>query len=128
MRVSVEIAPGELFDKLSILEIKAERIQDSEKLRHVQAEYQALLARRDLHLPVSRELDALFHELKSVNTALWEIEDRLRAHERVGDFGAEFVRLARSVYRTNDRRADIKRQINLMLNSDIAEAKSYEAY
>lgn len=128
MRVRVEIAPGELFDKLSILEIKTERIRDPEKLRHVQAEYECLLAGRDLYLPASWKLDALFAELKSVNEALWDIEDRLRAHERKGDFGEEFVCLARSVYRTNDRRAEIKRRINRMLHSDIAEAKSYEAY
>ncbi len=133
--VRVEIAPGELFDKLSILEIKTERIQDPEKLRQVQAEYESLLASRDLHLSASRKLDtlvsgldALIAELRAVNASLWEIEDRLRVHERDEDFGEDFIRLARSVYRTNDRRAEIKRQINLMLKSDIVEAKSYESY
>lgn len=128
MRVRVEIAPGELFDKLSILEIKTERIRDPDRLRHVQAEYECLLAGREFYLPASWKLEALFAELKCVNEELWDIEDRLRVHERSGDFGEEFVRLARSVYLTNDRRAEIKWRINRMLKSDIAEAKSYEPY
>ncbi|MEX2454757.1 MAG: DUF6165 family protein [Rhodospirillaceae bacterium] len=128
MKVKIEIAPGELFDKLSILEIKTERIRDRDRRRHVQAEYECLLAGRDLHLPASWKLDALFAELKSVNEELWDIEDRLRVHERDGDFGEEFVRLVRSVYLTKDRRAEIKQDFNRMLNGDIAEAKSCETY
>lgn len=128
MRISVEIAPGEVLDKLSILEIKSERIQDAENLRFVHAERDSLMASCVRTIPRSPELDALSRQLKEVNAALWDVEDRLRTLERNGDFGEEFVRLARSVYRTNDRRAAIKREINLLLKSDIAEAKSYEAY
>lgn len=128
MRIMVEIAPGELLDKLSILEIKSERIRDPEKLRYVRAEYESLAASRDRNVPDTAEIGTLCAELKAANAALWDIEDRLRVLEREGEFGEEFVKLARSVYLTNDRRAEIKRRINIMLNSDIAEAKSYEAY
>jgi hypothetical protein len=128
MRIEVEIAPGELFDKLTILEIKSERISDAEKLRHVRAERESLEMARDRDVAPSPELDALYAELKALNEALWDIEDRLRVLERAGDFGADFVGLARSVYITNDRRAAVKLRINRMLGSDIAEAKSYEAY
>lgn len=128
MRIKVEIAPGELLDKLSILEIKAERISDPDKLRHVRAERETLAASRNGAIPASPEIDALFAELRAVNSALWEIEDNIRVLERNGDFGTEFVSLARSVYRTNDRRAEIKRDINRILGSDIAEEKSYEEF
>jgi len=116
------------MDKLSILEIKRERIRDPGKLRLVHAEYESLATVREHDIPGSPKLDALCNELKEVNAALWDIEDRLRAIERDGNFGSEFIDLARSVYRTNDRRAAIKQEINLMFDSDIAEAKSYEAY
>lgn len=128
MRIEVEIAPGELFDKLTILEIKSERISDAEKLRHVRAERESLERARGRDIPPSPELDALYAELKALNEALWDIEDRLRVLERAGDFDEAFVGLARSVYITNDRRAAVKLRINRMLGSDIAEAKSYEAY
>ncbi|MEX2454809.1 MAG: DUF6165 family protein [Rhodospirillaceae bacterium] len=128
MRIKVEIAPGELLDKLSILEIKAERISDPDKLRHIRAERETLAASRSGAIAASPEIDALFAELRAVNSALWDIEDDIRVLERNGDFGTEFVRLARSVYRTNDRRAEIKRDINRILGSDIAEEKSYEEF
>lgn len=128
MRITVEVAPGEFFDKLSILEIKSQRISDPEKLAHVRAELESLEKSRRQEALLSEELDRLYAELKVVNESLWDIEDNLRALERDGNFGKKFVALARSVYLTNDRRAALKREINLMLNSDIAEAKSYEAY
>lgn len=128
MRITVEIAPGELFDKLSILEIKSQRISDPEKLAHVGAELESLEKSRRQEALLSKELDRLYAELKVVNESLWNIEDSLRDLERDGNFGRKFVALARSVYLTNDRRAALKREINLMLDSDIAEVKSYEAH
>ena len=126
--VTIEIAPGELIDKITILEIKSERIPDADKLENVRVELETLAAARDAALPASDELDRLTAELKRVNEALWVIEDDIRDCERTGDFGERFVELARSVYRTNDVRADLKRQINLALGSRLVEEKSYQPY
>lgn len=126
--VSIEAAPGELIDKITILEIKAERIDDGPKRAHVTYELAALTRARDTAIEPSEALDALTDELRAVNEALWEVEDEIRACEREGDFGARFVELARSVYRTNDRRAALKREINAMLGARIVEEKSYTAY
>jgi len=128
LRISVEIAPGELLDKISILEIKRERISSPEKLTHIVAEWETLERSRLAAGIASPEVDALRAELKSVNETLWDIEDRLRVLERGRTFDDDFVQLARSVYLTNDRRAAIKLKINDLLGSDIAEAKSYESY
>lgn len=128
MRISVEIAPGELLDKISILEIKRERISAPEKLVHILAERETLERSRLAAGIDTPEIEALRAELKSVNEALWDIEDRLRVLERERSFDDDFVQLARSVYLTNDRRAAIKLKINDLLGSDIAEAKSYESY
>ena len=126
--VSIEIAPGELIDKITILEIKAERITDPAKLANVRLELDTLAAVRDAALPGSSDLDRLTDDLKQVNEALWVIEDDIRNCERIGDFGERFVELARSVYRTNDVRADLKRQINVLLGSRLVEEKSYQPY
>ena len=123
--VTVAIAPGELIDKITILEIKAERITDPEKLRHVRAELAALSEARDRSIFDGEGLAALVAELKAINESLWDIEDEIRSCEREGDFGTEFVELARSVYETNDRRAAVKRRINERLGSEIVEEKSY---
>lgn len=126
--VLVEVAPGELLDKLTILQIKAERIDDPAKLRHVRAELRVLAAARDRALPASDRLVELTAELREVNERLWEVEDELRRCEARQDFGARFVELARSVYKTNDRRAAVKRQINDLLGSALVEEKSYAPY
>ena len=126
--VSVEISPGELIDKITILEIKLERIKDAAKLGNVRTEWETLTAARDGALGNSAELDRLTAELKEVNVRLWEIEDRIRDCERAKDFGETFVELARGVYRNNDRRAHIKRAINALLGSRLIEEKSYAAY
>ena len=126
--VSVEISPGELIDKIAILEIKLERIKDAAKLGNVRTEWETLTAARDGALGNSAELDRLTAELKEVNVRLWEIEDRIRDCERAKDFGETFVELARGVYRNNDRRAHIKRAINALLGSRLIEEKSYAAY
>lgn len=127
-RILVEIAPGELVDKLTILEIKSERIDAPDMLRNVRYELTALDRVRQEALSPSPELDALAAELKQVNVALWDIEDAIRRCERAQDFGPRFVELARAVYRTNDRRAQLKRAINDLLGSQIIEEKQYVAY
>jgi hypothetical protein len=126
--VRVEIAPGELLDKITILEIKSERIEDPAKRANVARELAILMACRDRALPATAELAALTEELKTVNQELWGIEDEIRACEARQDFGAGFIALARAVYRTNDRRARIKRRINGLLGSAIMEEKSYTDY
>jgi hypothetical protein len=123
--ISVEIAPGELIDKITILEIKSERITDAAKRHHVGTELALLVAARDCTVPGSAELTRLETELKGVNEALWQIEDEIRLCERGEDFGPRFIALARSVYRSNDRRAALKRQINELLGSKLIEEKSY---
>ncbi|MBC8269275.1 MAG: hypothetical protein H8E36_11040 [Rhodospirillaceae bacterium] len=126
--VSVNVAPGELVDKITILEIKLERIEDEAKLANVRLEYDTLSAARDEAIPKSEELEQLSAELKKINEALWEIEDDIRDCERAKDFGEDFVRLARAVYVTNDKRMAVKRQINDLLGSALVEEKSYAAY
>jgi len=126
--VSVEIAPGELIDKITILEIKLDRISDAAKLANIRIEWETLDAARTQALAASEELDRLTAELKTVNEALWVIEDDIRDCERDKDFGPRFVELARSVYITNDKRAALKRQINDLLGSRLVEEKSYAAY
>ncbi len=126
--IRVEIAPGELIDKITILEIKAGRIAEAGKRANVLAELAALAEARAAALAPDGEIDRLAAELKTVNEALWEIEDDIRACDRAGDFGPRFVDLARAVYRTNDRRAELKRAINLRLGSRLVEEKSYKPY
>jgi hypothetical protein len=126
--ILVEVAPGELIDKITILQIKTERIDDADKVKNVRIELEVLETARDNVIPTSAELDRLTAELKTVNEALWEIEDDIRDCERDKDFGPKFIELARSVYRTNDRRAAAKREINELLGSKIVEEKSYADY
>jgi len=126
--ILVEIAPGELIDKITILEIKAERIADSQKLQNVRVELKVLEEARDRAISSSPELDALTARLKGINEALWDIEDAIRDCERNRDFGPAFVELARSVYRKNDQRAAVKRKINELLGSKLVEEKSYAEY
>lgn len=122
------VAPGELIDKITILRIKSERIADDAKLANVRRELEALNATRAAEIAETDELARLDAALQEVNEALWEIEDDIRDCEREGDFGDEFIRLARAVYRTNDRRAALKKEINLLLGSSIVEEKSYADY
>jgi Family of unknown function (DUF6165)/Glycosyltransferase family 9 (heptosyltransferase) len=116
---------GELFDKIAILEIKAARIKDSGGGQHVRHELTLLRGLETNYRTSNDELAYLVAELKSVNVALWDIEDNIRDCERRQDFGEEFVSLARSVYRINDRRAAIKKKINTLCGSRIVEEKSY---
>ena len=126
--LTVQTSPGEFLDKLTILEIKSERMRDAAKLVNVRRELELLRATWAASPLVSRDVSAPVAALKQVNEALWDIEDRIRAKEAAQAFDAEFVELARSVYRTNDRRAEIKRELNVALGSDLIEEKSYEAY
>ena len=126
--IRVEISVGELIDKITILEIKSQRIDDSNRRASITRELELLRHVRDDQIPGSPELEALAQELKATNEMMWDIEDHVRAHERSGDFGDEFVELARSVYYTNDRRAALKRSINELTGSKLVEEKSYPRY
>jgi len=124
--VKIEVSPGELMDRLTIVEIKLEKIADPARRRNLEREHAELLAARgDAR---DNELDRLVAELKAVNAALWRIEEDLRAHEQRREFGADFVELARSVYFNNDRRSTLKRRINEHLGSALTEEKSYPSY
>lgn len=126
--ISIEISPGELIDKMSILEIKTERISDPDKLANVRYELDLLQAILSDRFADNAAMTALIGDLKAVNEKLWDIEDEIRDCESRKDFGETFVQLARSVYRTNDRRAEIKREINTLCGSSIVEEKSYAQY
>jgi hypothetical protein len=126
--IMTAIAPGELIDKITILRIKSERIGDEAKLKNVRTELDILQKTQAAEVPQSDEMVRLEDALKTVNEALWEIEDDIRDCERNGDFGEEFIRLARAVYVTNDKRAALKKEINLLLGSTIVEEKSYAEY
>ena len=128
LAIKVDVAPGELFDKITILEIKSERISDPEKLENVRRELGALRDARDAVIERSTELDRLSAALRAVNEALWNLEDDIRACEREKDFGPRFVELARAVYLTNDKRSAIKREINALLGAAFFEEKSYAPY
>jgi hypothetical protein len=122
------ISPGELLDKITILQIKTANITDKTKLANVAMELQALQAVVDVEVPKTDQLQSLTTALLAINKELWNIEDDIRDCERVGDFGDEFIRLARAVYVTNDKRADLKKQINIAMGSKLVEEKSYAEY
>ncbi len=131
MEVRAPVSVGELLDKISILDIKAQRIQDPDKLKNVEHERDLLNQewRRVGPAPgEDPEVDRLRAELAQVNEELWEIEDAIRDKEREGVFDEEFIELARSVYLTNDRRAQLKKDLNLRMGSDLVEEKSYAPY
>jgi len=127
-QILVEIGSGELIDKITILQIKSERMSDAAKLANVRLELSELSAARDASLPASDELEALSAQLKGINEALWVIEDDIRACEAEKDFGEKFIALARAVYVTNDQRAAVKKQINLLTGAKIIEEKSYTEF
>lgn len=123
----VPVSWGELLDKITILQIKQERLDDAAKRANVTAELAALTAVAGTAL-ADAALAAPLAALKAVNESLWVIEDRLRDKEAAGRFDADFIELARAVYFTNDRRAALKRDINRLLNSALVEEKSYRPY
>ena len=126
--IAVPISPGELIDKITICQIKTERMTDAAKLRNVNHELSLLLASQSESVPASAELSELTTKLKAINEKLWVIEDDIRDCERHKDFGPRFIELARAVYFSNDIRATLKRHINDLLNSPLVEEKSYAKY
>lgn len=125
--ISVPISTGELFDRISILEIKSERLSRPEQRANVSRELQ-LLRTRIGDQGLVAQVRRLFAELRVVNETLWDIEESIRDCERRKDFGSEFIQLARAVYLNNDRRAAIKRKINELMDSPLQEEKSYATY
>ena len=121
-------SPGELVDKITILEIKAAKISEKVKQSNILYELGVLMKSYEENITVSDKLTDLKRELKKVNESLWDIEDDIRSCERRADFGSDFIKLARSVYFENDRRASLKKDINILLGSKIIEEKSYADY
>ena len=119
---------GDLIDRITILEIKREKIADAAKRLNVERELAALSQIRSASAKPSPDLDHITADLKAVNLELWVIEDDIRDCERAKDFGQRFIALARAVYQTNDRRALLKRKVNDLLGSDLVEEKSYQPY
>lgn len=126
--INAEISPGELIDKITILEIKMDRITDDKKLKNIKTEWDALNQSRASKILISARLDELTAELKTINETLWVIEDDIRECEHRKEFGDAFITLARSVYLNNDHRARVKRKINELLGSRLIEEKSYSDY
>ena len=124
MKITVPISLGELYDKISILEIKLANIPDTNKLANVSKEYNELKSIANAY-PIDEKL---YEKLREVNKELWDIEDGIRVKERNKDWGDDFVKLARRVYFSNDKRAEVKKEINLKYGSSIVEEKSYEKY
>ena len=127
-KILSEISAGELFDKISILEIKLEKIKDKANQDEINKEYKILKEVQNSSLEVTEKLKTLFKEIKEVNLNLWNIEDKLRICEKNKDFGQTFIELARSVYLNNDKRSKIKLEINNILDSNIREIKQYANY
>lgn len=128
MSIKVEVSLGEFLDRLTILEIKSERIQDPIKLANVRKQLSRLRQTWRASNHDSLQVRTTLQELKQVNEKLWDIEDRIRAKESHGVFDEEFIELARAIYRTNDQRAAIIRHLNVALGSDLMDEKSYRDY
>ena len=127
-KILVEVSVGELLDKLTILEIKQEKIKDPEKLKYINDEYRVLKDQLNKNVKSDPKLDELFNSLKKVNEKLWVIEDDKRLCEKSSDFGDKFVKLSRDVHFLNDDRAKIKLEINNYTGSKIIEVKEYTDY
>ena len=127
-KILVEISIGELLDKISILEIKKDKIKDAEKLKFINDEYVLLKEQFDKNVKSDTQLDILFKTLKEINTRLWFIEDDKRLCEKNSDFGEKFIKLSRDVHFLNDNRAKIKLEINNYTGSKIKEIKEYTSY
>ena len=127
-KILVEISVGELLDKISILEIKKEKIKNTEKLKFIDDEYKILKIQLENNIKSDKKLDELFKSLKKINSKLWIIEDEKRMCEKKSDFGEEFIKLSRNVHFLNDERAKIKLEINSHTGSKIKEIKEYTNY
>ena len=127
-KILSEISAGELLDKITILEIKLEKIRDKNSLMEVEKEYKILKKNQSSIIELEGKINDLFQNLKNVNLKLWNVEDSLRVCEKNKDFGKQFVELAREVYLDNDKRSKIKSDINKMLGSNLIEIKQYVRY
>ena len=127
-KILSEIPAGELLDKISILEIKLEKIKDKADQEEINKEYKILKEVQNSSLEMTEKLKTLFKEIKEINLNLWNIEDKLRICEKNKDFGQTFIELARGVYLNNDKRSKIKLEINNILDSNIREIKQYANY
>ena len=127
-KILIEISAGELLDKLSILEIKLNKIKNPSLLQEIKKEYDTLNKTKNNNINSSNEIDILYKNLKEINEKLWKIENEKRLCEKNSDFNDKFVQLARDVYIVNDKRSKIKLEINKILNSNIKEVKQYTQY
>ena len=127
-KILAEISAGELLDKLSILEIKLNKINDLVSLNEVKKEYEILNETKNKNIIFSKEIEILYKDLKETNEKLWKIEDEIRLCEKNSDFKDKFIQLSRDVYFTNDKRAKTKSEINKILGSNIKEVKQYTQY
>ena len=127
-KILVEVSVGELLDKISILEIKQEKIKDSEKLKYINNEYNVLRDQFSKNVKSDDKINKLFDSLKEINSKLWVIEDEKRMCEKKSDFGESFIKLSRDIHFLNDDRAKIKLEINNLTGSKIKEIKEYTSY
>ena len=127
-KILVEVSVGELFDKISILEIKKDKIKDKEKLKYIVDEYNLLKEQMVDKVKLNEKLSGLFDTLKDINSKLWVIEDDKRSCEKNSDFGEKFIKLSRDIHFLNDKRASIKLEINNQTGSKIKEIKEYTRY
>jgi len=127
-KILAEISAGEFFDKLSILEIKLNKIKDLVLLNEVKKEYEILNESKNKDIIFSKEIEILYKDLKEINEKLWKIEDEIRLCEKNSDFKDKFIQLSRDVYFTNDKRSKTKSEINKILGSNIIEIKQYTQY
>ena len=127
-KILSEISVGELLDKMSILEIKLEKIKNEESRKEIDREYQMLKELQKSKIEMTDEIETLFKDIKKVNSNLWSIEDKIRICEKNKDFSQDFIELARSVYFNNDKRSKIKSKMNKISGSNIKEIKQYVNY
>ena len=127
-KILVEVSVGELLDKISILEIKSEKIKDTEKLNFINDEYKILKDQLNTNIKNYSEIESLYNSLKEINSKLWVIEDDKRLCEKNSDFGEKFIKLSRDVHFLNDERAKLKLEINNKTGSKIKEIKEYTNY
>ena len=127
-KIIVEVSVGELLDKISILEIKKEKIKDTEKLKYISNEHSILKDQLEKNVKSDKKLEKLFQDLKEINSKLWVIEDNKRECEKNKNFGEKFIKLSRDVHFLNDDRAKIKLEINNLTGSSIKEIKEYTSY
>ena len=127
-RVVSEISPGELLDKISIIEIKLEKVKDKDRQKRIKIEYDILKKVQNSSIEMSDKIKDLYRSVSNVNIKLWDIEDKIRICEQNKDFGKNFIELARGVYFNNDKRAKLKNEINEILKSNIREIKQFVDY